>query len=1803
MKITRQQSIQAQDFLKAPDEVLITAAENGLFLKHSLSFKDKAFKESDFEKRPYIIRHPTEKDLDTLLKVEKDCWPKHLQASPEMISQRISKYPAGNCVIEIEGRIIGVIYSQRINSIKDISKINIENALSIHSNYGKIVQFLSISILPEAKYFGPGAQLLEYMLQYSALKSNVDYIVALSLCKNYSKNSYIPMEEYIKKRNSQNELIDEILRFHESHGGKITGLVPGYRPKDIDNMSNGVLVEYDIKNFKNKQKNLENIDIKSEDIKTIIEECICAVLPKGSQYDPEYSLMDMGLDSVHIIGLRSLLKQRTGFEPNSTFFFYYTRPESIIQFFEKKHKSSAKYSNDNLNKELEIQESNHSTIIKIEPVAIVGMSCRFPGANNSDEFWSILKNGISTTSKVPKNRWNYHQYIDDHTDDNPLQASQFGGFLTDVDLFDPAFFNIMPREANQMDPQQRILLEQSWRGFENAGIDPLSLKGSQTGVFVGIYTHDYENLNTRHINTKDLDIYYATGNSNSIAAGRLSYFYGIHGPSFSVETACSSSLVAVHQACQSLRCNECNLALAAGVNLILSPEYNIVFSRSGMLSKNGLCKTFDAKADGYVRSEGCGVVVLKTLSKAIADNDNILAVIKGSAVNQDGSSNGITAPNGFAQEQVINQALNISNINSENVSYVEAHGTGTLLGDPVEIKAINDTYGKNRSENKPLTVGSVKTNIGHTESAAGIASLIKVILAMKYNYIPKHLHFNTLNPYIKTDNSSIQIPTKGMEWTNDKDQLIAGISSFGFSGTNAHVIVEKYTGQTAKKAALPAKPFNRQRYWIEPDKVLEDVQVNREQDIYRFIYEMQWQPDTRDKKGNSDSSDPVSGSEKWLIFVDNNIGDALCLLLEKQGHQCIKVHQSNSFNQPAYDHYQINPLEKDDYEQLLDDVLDNKKLNGIVFLWGIDYENKDISHIGHESKICASISYLIQALNELPDQQFDYKLWLITRETQQVENNSIQLSSSSIWGLGRIIKLEHPRLNCTLIDIENNTTDQKHALQIFNEITHPDKENQIAYRENIRYVARLKKYAHTTKDLKAFRLVTSEPGTLDNLMLKPVKRPEIKPDEVEIRVLAAGLNYKDVLKSLGMVEQNLMASSDSEILFGLECAGIIESVGSNVSDFKIGDKVIALHAPGCFSRFITVKADLLVLKPDNLSFAEAASLPIVFLTAWNSLVRLANIKEGDRVLVHSAAGGVGHAAIQIIKSRKAKAYVTASAGKFDYLQSLGLKKIMNSRTLDFADDIKKDPGEIDIVLNSLNGEYIPKSLDLLSNGGTFVEIGKIGIWSHEQVKKRRPDISYHFFDLEDVAQEDPELVRSMFKDILNEIANGTLKITPIKAFPVSEISNAFQYMARSKHMGKIAITFPENETKDQLSLKNSYLTGSYLITGGFGALGLEVANWLMNKYCRNIVLCGRSEPSPEASQVINKMKDNGVNIISFFGDIADKNYVNQTIDKVKNSLPPLKGIIHAAGITEDAVINRQNYDHFKNVMLPKIEGAWNLHMATKDLSLDFFVCFSSFVSIIGWPGQGNYAAANAFMDTLVYYRKQSGLPATTINWGPWANIGMAARLGKNLRDKFDAKGIVSLDSDTALSVMEKILNKGISQSIVVNLDWKKYKSDLPFFESIKVKTEKSDNKTEKSNNEKKKPFINQLTSALPGDAKKMLISYIRSKLAVILGIKNPEQIHLRERLFEAGMDSLMAIELKNQLESDLGYSFRNSLLFDYPTPESLVEYLQDQAIFPETKEIKEDISFEGDDIDVDSLLSEIDGMSEDEIENQLMSMN
>lgn len=493
--------------------------------------------------------------------------------------------------------------------------------------------------------------------------------------------------------------------------------------------------------------------------------------------NPKESFLNFGLDSMLSVQLSSDLMSLTGREFSPALAFDYPTIDKLAMFVSNEPETSTSSVS-------EVHSSNES-------IAIVGMGCRLPGADNIDSFWKLLKNGECSVSEVPSDRWDVDSYYDPDLNHVDTMSTKWGGFLSKIGHFDHSFFQIPYREASMMDPQQRLLLEVTHDALENAGIPPASLEGSNTGVFIGVSSNDF------HKKLKVSPARGATGVSNSITANRLSYNFDWNGPSYVVDTACSSSLYAIHQACLSLRTNECSMAVAGGVNVILSPENVISFSQAGMMAADGLCKSFDSRADGYVRGEGCGVILLKKLSDAVASNDNILAVIQGSAINQDGRSHGLTAPNGISQIKVIQKALQNAKVSPDDVDYLEAHGSGTPLGDVIEVRSAASVFNK-PDRLKKCGLGSVKTNIGHLESAAGIAGLIKAVLMIQRGEVPPHINFKSENEDIKLKESPFVISTKSQP--ADLNPETIGISSFGFGGANSHMILQKHK---VKKTTAP----------------------------------------------------------------------------------------------------------------------------------------------------------------------------------------------------------------------------------------------------------------------------------------------------------------------------------------------------------------------------------------------------------------------------------------------------------------------------------------------------------------------------------------------------------------------------------------------------------------------------------------------------------------------------------------------------------------------------------------------------------------------------------------------------------------------------------------------------------------------------------------------------------------------------------------------------------------------------------------------------------------------------------------
>ncbi|NEO70919.1 type I polyketide synthase [Moorena sp. SIO3H5] len=2143
-----------------------------------------------------------------------------------------------------------------------------------------------------------------------------------------------------------------------------------------------------------------------------------------------------------------------------------------------------------------------------EPIAIIGMGCRFPGAKNPEAFWELLCNGIDAITEVPASRWDNDLFYDADISKPGKTNSRWGGFLEQVDRFDPHFFGISPRETQTMDPQQRLLLELAWEALEDAGQPPEELAGTPTGVFMGVSSFDYYELIAQ--NPSNFSTYTGTGNLNCINANRLSYFFDFHGPSMAIDTACSSSLVAVHLACQSLWSGESSLAMVGGVHMVTSPWMSVAYAQGGFMAADGRCKTFDAKADGYVRSEGAGLVILKPLSKALANRDRIYALVKGSAVNQDGYSNGLTAPNPLAQEAVLRAAYKNAGISPGDVQYIEAHGTGTKLGDPMEMKALGAVLSVGRAPGDYCAIGSAKTNIGHLEAPAGIAGLIKVALSLHYRQIPPSLNFTEPNPYIKFDDIPLRVQETLTPWPEKSIPAIAGVSSFGFGGTNSHVVlaeveskellignppptppkegsteekpkerpvhlltlsakteealeqlvtgyqkhlkkhpelaigdvcytanvgrthfqyrlavvtksteqlqeqlkakaeseetpgvltgqkigrkrpkvaflftgqgsqylnmgrklyetqatfrqgldqcdeilrpylehsllevlypqqaqnssssfldqtaytqpalfaveyalaklweswgikpkvvmghsvgeyvaaciagvfsledglkliamrgrlmqqlpggglmvsllaseervkkaiadyssqegldkpavsiaaingpesivisgeseaiaaicsklealgvktkplqvshafhsplmepmlaefeavanqityhqpkvpvISNVTGVTAdktiatanywvnhvlepvrfaqsmetlhqqgyevfleigpkpillgmgrqclpeeigvwlpslregvsqweqmvsslgqlyvqgvlvdwlrfdrdysrEKVVLPTYPFQRERYWLEtqngyqqkpywlkdknlhpllgeklnlagienqhrfqsylraesPDylnhhqvfeKVLfpatgylemaataakilfnkaevevADVAIVRglilpeteiltiqtvvsplENNSYKFeIFSTsstsseaenqqtpQWmlhtegkiytEPTTNSKgkidlekykkecsqaidikqhyqeyrskgidygssfqgikqlwKGHGKALGEIAlpeeltaeltdyqlhpalldaalqivshaidktetdqtylpvGIEKlklyrqitsvvWAIaeipstsltadiLLVDNCGTILASLeglrvrattksalwrslqpdishwyyqinweaialpsttpspavtskwlvlaedthlveaLEEKGHDCIRVSPGDRYQQLSPQHYQINPTSAEQFQQLLEE---NPGMTRVVHLWSVpELVGKD--HLELETMLaqsCGALLHLVQAiLNSKPEKI--PQLWLVTQGTQRVKKDQevINPEYGSLWGLGRVIAQEHPELGCKRLDCdpENQITQNLEAL--VTELLSEDVEDQIAIRQGSRYVARLVQKPHKQSITSAdqpVQLKLPEYGVIDHLNWQPMQRRVPKAMEVEIVVAAVGLNFRDVLNALGLLKDyyasHLGISSAKQLTFGFECAGKISAVGEQVSQWQVGDEVIATMLHDGFSSFITAPVEHVMPKPKHMSFAEAATLPLTFLTAYYGLQHLAKIQPGERVLIHSAAGGVGQAAVQIAQRAGAEIFATASPSKWEFLKSLGIKHVMNSRTLEFAEEILEHTAGVgvDVVLNSLNGEYIPKSLEVLAPTGRFVEIGKIGIWDQQQVKEKRPDVSYYPFDLGEIAQQQPGVMAQLAEELTQRWDQGQLKALPYKVFPSTEITAAFRYLQQAKHIGKVVVEMPEAIGEAQ-SIKPE---ASYLITGGLGALGLEVAQWMVTQGAKHLALMGRRAPNQTAQKVIEELETAGASVSVLLGDISIEEDVALALEEISASLPPLKGVIHAAGVLDDGVLQKMSWERFTKVMAPKVSGTWYLHQLTLDLPLDFFVCFSSIASMLGNYGQGNYAAANGFMDAIAHYRRGQGLPGLSINWGAWAAGGMAARLDSFNQQRLDRSGMIAIKPEQGMMALGSLLSESQSQVGVFPVNWSRFVSQLPGgqkmpFLSALISTEPSLNQ--------KSAFLLKFEATVPSERRSLLVDHVRSQVAPVLGIHNPKSISLEAGFFELGMDSLTSVELRNKLQTSLECSLPPTLAFDYPTVDKIVDYLVQNVLDKKSSE-------------------------------------
>ena len=954
-------------------------------------------------------------------------------------------------------------------------------------------------------------------------------------------------------------------------------------------------------------------------------------------------------------------------------------------------------------------------------------------------------------------------------------------------------------------------------------------------------------------------------------------------------------------------------------------------------------------------------------------------------------------------------------------------------------------------------------------------------------------------------------------------------------------------------------------------------------------------------------------NDNWLLFSDNlEISQSLNTLLDKQEQPYNFIYSGDRYQQLTEKEFILNLESERDIEKFFEALKESySNIGKIIYFCKSDGLNTDINVLAKSAvnPILKLVQYLVKNNINLS------QLVLVTQGAVSPSKEE-RLIQSTVWGIGKAIALEHPELNCTRIDLDPAYSVESQLENLIAEIYNKTTE-EIVFRNNNRYLPRLSRYQPpkllNNSDRGGY-LAIDNSGSLDKLYLKPKTRQQPDRDGVEIKVKATGLNFRDVLTALNLYPGNAS--------LGCECTGEVVVVGDNVRDLQIGDRVIAI-ASNTFSQYVTIERSLVVKFPDYISFTDAATIPVTFLTAYYSLCHLGKIATGKRVLIHSAAGGVGQAAIQLAQKAGAEVFATASIGKWDYLKSLGVKHIMNSRNLDFVEEIDRfTNGEgVDIILNCLSGEFIPASLSVLKADGCFLEIGKLNIWEESVKEFRKGDSffapSYHIIDMVELCQQQPNLIQSMLKELMDKFDRRYLQPLPKTVFALPQAKTAFRYLQQAKHIGKVVIT-PE------LTLDAN---GTYLIAGGLGGLGILTAHWLADKGAKNLLLLGRSKPSVYAQQEIEKLEQRGVTVDVIQTDITNYNTLQNIVART-NSRSRIRGIIHAAGILDDSAIQNMTWEQMENVLQPKVAGAWNLHNLTKDTNLDFFILFSSAVSLLGSPGQANHVAANTFLDSLAHYRHSLGLPAMSINWGTWSNIGAAAE--KQADTRMSQLGVNAIAPEQGIAILERLflgfdppqpmavattegtsatrclpfckggaikvpLTKGdlggsknlVKEHInrhsqaqigVINVNWDKFLKQgefSAFFNEFKQSIPQEVIKID---------LQAELNKVNPTQRRSLLLLSLRSELARVLGFQVSE-LNTKTGFFDLGMDSLTAIEFKNRLQDSIGFTLPSTVAFDYPNLEALADYILDK-IFPEAESSDEaDIA--------DLLAAELAAMEED----------
>jgi acyl transferase domain-containing protein/NADPH:quinone reductase-like Zn-dependent oxidoreductase/SAM-dependent methyltransferase/acyl carrier protein len=889
------------------------------------------------------------------------------------------------------------------------------------------------------------------------------------------------------------------------------------------------------------------------------------------------------------------------------------------------------------------------------------------------------------------------------------------------------------------------------------------------------------------------------------------------------------------------------------------------------------------------------------------------------------------------------------------------------------------------------------------------------------------------------------------------------------------------------------------------------------------------------------SPDAIPMEKSWLVFADSSgLGQQLAAQLRALGARCRVVRRGQGFAMDETDTFILRAQESADWLQLLRECAVDAPPERFVFLWSLDTQQ---SHTGWDAELMGTdgLLHLIQAAENV---KYSPKLHidLVTRGAQPAgqTRHATAAAQAPLIGLLRVIRNEYPNFSGRAIDLPLEASTHDHSL-LWTELTRNDSEREVAFRGEARYVQRLVRGRSSHEEwldpALALHLESRERGHLDTLIFRPFAVPACGPGEVLIEAKASGINFRDVLKALALYPGE---APDARI-FGDEVAGVVRAIGPGVNHVAPGDHVFGLAVFGLASHTIARGGDVRRI-PAGLSFEQAVTLPVVFMTAWHALQNIARIRKGERILVQSGAGGVGMAAIQIAHHLGAEVIATAgSPTKRAVLETLGVEHVIDSRRADFADAVMELTNRhgVDIVLNALAAEAIPMGLSCLAEFGRFIEIGKRDIYQNARIPlwPLRRNASFHVVAMDAVFAGDEALTRQMLGQISGLVESGALCSLPFRSFPASRVDTAFRLMAQGKHIGKIVVTFPETfrpRRGESLAPEFAIDSGAnYLITGAFGGYGKVLAEWLVGRGARHLVLTSRNGAvTPNAEKLVQSLLDRDIDVKVVRADIGVPDDVARLITETHSADRPLRGVFHLAMVIDDTPLASLTRERMRSVMAPKAYGAWLLHEATRDFKLDYFVMFSSVSSIFGNPAQANYAAANAFLDSLAHHRRALGLPALTINWGVLGGEGYVAR-NERVAEFLARQGTLELSPAEVMGLLESSLEAGNTQLMAIRVDWAKWRQffrgmqENPLLERIFAAVENQELGQTISDLRLK------LESASPEELDGIIRRAVHEAVGSALRVK-PDSIRDDQPLTDLGLDSLMGVEIESSIEGSLG---------------------------------------------------------------------